>query len=375
MSRIQRDGPFSFAWFMEQALYHPEFGYYSSGKAKLGRKGDYFTNISVGAMFGRLLAAQLAEIWQTLGRPDQFTIVEQGAHEGELARDILTALTASSSECFERVRYLIVEPFRVLRDRQRQSLTRFADRVMWCPSLEAVEPFVGVHFSNELLDAFPVHLVCRGRVSATDSEPQWLEKFVDWSGDIFTFVERPIADSTLQQQLQSFPALPDGYGVEFSQAALDWIDLLSTKLQRGYILAVDYGYLQDDLVEQAQGSGRLQCRAQHQLIDSPLDRIGECDITAHVNWTSVAARAREQKFEIAGFTDQHHFLTGIISEHPGLATGKNPSSRRQLQTLLHPEMMGRSFQVLGLSRGVDAGARLSGFKFARTAHQELGLTE
>jgi SAM-dependent MidA family methyltransferase len=366
-TKIRRSGPVSFAWFMEQALYHPEFGYYSSGKARLGRQGDYFTNVSVGPVFGELLAAQVVEVWDTLGRPERFTIVEQGADDGQLAQDILTSSAAQFAECFERLRYLIVEPFPVLRRRQEQSLTQFAAKVIWSPSLEAVEPWVGLHFSNELLDAFPVRLICRHRGSHND--PEWFERCVDCKGDEFTFVEQPIADAALRQPLERMTDLPDGFQIELNRAALDWVDVLSAKLQRGWVLMIDYGYLQHDLTETSHRDGTLQCRANHQLIDSPLNGVGECDITAHVNWTAIADRAQEKKFRIAGFTDQHHFLTGIISEHPELASDSDPGNRRQLQTLLHPEMMGRSFQVLALSRGIDPAARLSGFKFARSPAQ------
>ena len=364
ISKIRRDGPVSFSWFMEQALYHPEFGYYSSGKARLGRKGDYFTNVSVGSMFGRLLAAQFADIWEKLGRTDDLTIVEQGAHAGDFARDVLAALADGSPQCFERVRYLIVEPFPALRHHQEQALTKFRGKVIWSGSLETIQPFVGLHFSNELLDAFPVSLGSARRGSE-ENETEWFEKRVDWNGSEFLFVEWPVADGSLRERLESLPGPPNGFQAEFNQAALDWIDVLSAKLQRGYVLTIDYGYVQDDLVQPSHRTGTLQCRAEHQLLESPLDRVGACDITADVNWSAIAQQAVKQKFQLAGFTDQHHFLTGIISEHPKLASEGDPSSRRQLQTLLHPEMMGRSFQVLGLSRGMDPAVRLSGFKFAR----------
>src|SRR4051812_32546366 len=153
------DGPVSFAWFMEQALYHPEHGYYSSGRAKLGRRGDYFTNVSVGAVFGKLVAGQFAEIWRVLGSPTPFTVVEQGAHHGDFAGDVLRALKQTCPECYAQLRYVIIEPFTSLRETQEQCLADFIDCVAWESSLDAIEPFVGVHFSNELLDAMPVHLV------------------------------------------------------------------------------------------------------------------------------------------------------------------------------------------------------------------------
>ena len=156
---IRREGPISFDRFMEQALYHPEHGYYSSGRSQIGRRGDYFTSVSAGPVFGTLLAGQFAEIWESLGRPNDFAIVEQGAHHGEFAGDVLEALREQHPELFVTVRYRIVEPFAVLRRRQEGVLRQFANRVEWGESVEKMTPFCGIHFSNELLDAFPVHLL------------------------------------------------------------------------------------------------------------------------------------------------------------------------------------------------------------------------
>src|SRR5262249_53520448 len=114
---------------MEQALYHPELGYYSSDRAAIGRRGDYFTNASVGPLFGQLLAAQFAEIWRRLGQPEKFVIVEQGAHHGEFARDVLESTQRRFPEFFGALSYQIVEPFPKLRDRQSQTLREFGDRV------------------------------------------------------------------------------------------------------------------------------------------------------------------------------------------------------------------------------------------------------
>src|SRR4051812_463082 len=118
---IRRDGPVTFAWFMEQALYHPQFGYYSSGRCQIGRKGDYFTNVSVGPLFGRILAAQFVEMWRVLGRPERFTIVEQGAHNGDFAQDVLKVVREAEPDFFKALRYCIVEPFPVLRLRQEEA--------------------------------------------------------------------------------------------------------------------------------------------------------------------------------------------------------------------------------------------------------------
>src|SRR5437868_8772127 len=136
---IRSRGPQSFAWFMEQALYHPEHGYYSSDRAAIGRHGDYFTNVSVGPLFGELLAAQFAESWERLGKIDNFIIIEQGAHHGQFARDLLEAIQRRFPEFFSAVHYQIVEPFSVLQDRQSEQLQQFRNRVFWRKSLDEVD--------------------------------------------------------------------------------------------------------------------------------------------------------------------------------------------------------------------------------------------
>src|SRR5438045_6156919 len=135
---------------MEQALYHPEHGYYSSDRAMIGRRGDYFTNVSVGPLFGQLLAIQFAEIWERMGKPANFSIVEQGAHHGDFARDVLEFLRQQRPEFFASIGYQMVEPFPKLQDRQRQTLNEFGDRVQWRKSFRELDLFVGIHFSNEL---------------------------------------------------------------------------------------------------------------------------------------------------------------------------------------------------------------------------------
>jgi len=361
-NEIRDRGPQSFAWFMHQALYHPEHGYYSSGCCAIGRAGDYFTNVSVGPLFGQLLCAQFIEIWERLGKIDNFVIVEQGADDGQFAGDVLESAQKRAPEFFAALRYRIVEPFPVLQECQQRTLEQFRSKVEW---LDSLQPFVGVHFSNELLDAMPVRLISGD-----------MEKLVDVEGDNFVFVERALsqgaAASLGAEALAKAANLPtDGWA--FNQPALEWIDDIAAKLQRGYIIAIDYGRLADEF------QAKVQVRAQHRNLNSPFERIGQADITMQVDWSSVVERARANGLRVAGFTDQHHFLTGIVSE---LGRGGSPEpaaddwgqsplpdsakAKRELQTLLHPEMLGRAFQVLALANNVDPEAtRLAGFKFAR----------
>jgi len=376
-AEIKARGPVPFAWFMQQTLYHPEHGYYSSGRCAIGRRGDYFTNVSVGPLFGQLLAAQFAEIWEQLGKIDNFVLVEQGAHHGEFARDVLEFARKRWPDFSAALRYRIIEPFPILQDRQFQTLAGFEDKVEWRDSIDALEPFIGVHFSNELLDAMPMHLIVSqcGRGLSAQTECAWLEKFVTLNDDMFGFVDQPIADQTLRDHLQKSPAQLAGYQTEVNLAALDWIDNLSRKLDRGYVLTIDYGHPRDEFFAPHRSAGTLQVRAQHHLLQSPFDEIGHADITSHVEWTSIVERAEVCGFEVKGFTDQHHFITGIISELANdIALGDaDAKAKRALQTLLHPEMLGRNFQILALGKNADVVAPLAGLKFARDARAGLGI--
>jgi SAM-dependent MidA family methyltransferase len=215
----------------------------------------------------------------------------------------------------------------------------------------------------------PVHLISR-------TGADWQERFVVESGAGFSFVTGPITDAELRLHLNTLPRHSgEPYETEVNLGALKWIESLAPKLMRGYVLAVDYGYSRDDFYAPERTSGTLQCYARHRIIRSPLIDIGEVDITAHVDWTSVASRGEKHGLGVAGFTDQHHFTTGVVTalmpEH--FDATAEAGSRRALQTLLHPELLGKTFQFLTLTKDVPPGVPLSGFKFARSPRVALGL--
>ena len=368
---------------MQQALYHPEHGYYSSGRCAIGRHGDYFTNVSVGPVFGQLLAVQFAEIWEHVGKIDNFIIVEQGAHHGEFACDVLEFARTSRPDFFAALRYRIIEQFPVLQDRQSETLAKFEGKIEWRESIDALELFTGLHFSNELLDAMPVHLIVS--VETKTGSTNWLEKFVTLNGDEFAFVDQSIGNQKLRDHLEKLPARPASYETEVNLTSLGWIENVSRKLARGYVIIADYGYLRDEFYAPHRSRGTLQVRAQHRLLSSPFDEIGRADITAHVEWTSIAERAEACGLQVKGFTDQHHFITGILSELPRDDLPGDAKTTRALQTVLHPEMLGRTFQVLALAKDgtaagtaattedVDLAGPFAGFKFTREPRSALDL--
>ena len=368
-ARIAHDGPIPFRDFMEAALYQPEHGYYTSGRARIGRSGDYFTSVSVGPLFGALLARQFAEMWERLGEPADFTIVEQGADRGDFARDVLAALRAQTPACFAATRYRIIEPSAALLGAQQTTLADFSDRVRWCPTLHALPAFTGIHFSNELLDAFPVHAVGWDGTA-------WRESHVAVEAARFVFTERTITDPALLTALAPLPPVPASYRTEINLAALAWLDTLAAKLTRGFALIIDYGFSRAEYYRPERTTGTLTGYAQHRRADDLLAAPGEIDLTAHVDFTALAERATTAGLRVAGFTDQHHFLVALGALHFPATSPHTPASQRELRafkTLMHPQMMGRSFQVLALEKDASSPAPLSGFRFAREAGSALGL--
>ena len=356
-------GPIPFCEFMAAALYHPEHGYYASGRAAIGRGGDFMTSVSVGRLFGTLLARQFIEMWERLDRPDAFPLIEQGAHDGTLLEDVLIALRTLAPECAAAARPVIIEPAPVWRERQAARLNNWP--VQWTESVETLEPFAGIHFSNELLDAFPVQRVRR-------NADGWSELYVQWEGERFVWVDRPIEQPALNERLERIKA-PPGYVTEVCLESARWMQTLGRKLTRGYILAIDYGFPHAEYYRPERIDGTLEAIAAHRREEDVLARPGELDLTAHVDFTALAETAAATGLHVEGFTDQHHFMVGLAARH--FPDGRQPSAAemRAFQTLAHPTLLGRSFKVFGASRGVNPGPPLAGFSHARPAAGELAI--
>lgn len=365
-AEIAERGAISFARFMSLALYHPDYGYYASGHATIGRDGDFFTNVSVGSSFGCLLAAQFAEVWQQLGSPSVFTVVEQGAHDGIFAGDALAALSRFRPRCFDATRYTIIEPFSLWQDRQRRTLASFGDKVRWTQGVDELESFIGIHFSNELFDALPLHLITSG----TDTNDNlWNETVVSTAENEFEFIAKPICDRALQSRISRLATLPEGFRTEINVEASALMRELAKKISRGVILTIDYGFPRPEFYSPDRAGGTVQIRSRHRKLSSPFEEIGRADISAHIEWTSLAEAAESAGATVLGFADQYHFFSGILSD-----TGADMVvhlNKHALQTLLHPELLGRTFQVLALAKNFHGS--FSGFRFAREPRRELGM--
>ncbi len=365
---VIQNGPIPFRRFMEMALYDPQHGYYGSGRARIGRQGDFFTNVSVGPLFAKLIVRQVVEMWQKVGAPTEFTFVEQGAHHGHFTRDFLQSLKVIERPCFDAVKVVLVEPSQAQLACQQHTLADLAHKVQWSPDLAAVGPITGVHFSNELLDAFPVHLV-------TWTGTQWVERYVGIQENEFVFQDGPITDPRVLERLASLPSnFPPGYTTEINLGALEWSDQLAGIMQTGYVLAVDYGYPRSIYYDVHRLSGTLSAYKAHQRVSNPLSSPGEIDLTAHVDFSSLADQALRGGFALAGFTDQHHFVIALGRLHFTDQTTLTPEYEAELRafkTLMHPALMGSSFKVFCLAK--NAPAELTGFGFSSPPHLALGL--
>lgn len=353
-------GAISFRQFMELALYHPEHGYYASGRARIGKEGDFFTSVSVGRVYGHLLALICQEAWERLGSPSEFTIVEQGANDGTLASDILQTVNRND-QFAEALRYLIVEPFSANRERQQQKLSTSIN-IDWIDSPEELPFFTGIHLSNELLDAFPVHSL---RWDGTE----WVEDCVCRNESQLAWTTRPLVDHELMQVASRLPRdLPSGFRTEWNPGIRQWLAKLHERMERGIILTMDYGQAGGDHYAPHRADGTVLAYQNHRRFTDPLQEPGLRDITAQVDFTMLAKQARKTGFEILGYSDQHHFLVG--ASEPWFRSLSDSAIEHQkdlraLQSLIHPNTMGMQFKAIGLGKKFPAEPPLSCFRYQR----------
>jgi SAM-dependent MidA family methyltransferase len=346
-AEIMERGPMPFAEFMRRALYHHEHGYYSRPGRSIGRRGDFFTSVSVGKFFGELLAFQFAR-W--IENPPEsksgFQIVEAGAHDGQLARDILESLREREPALMATLEYWIVEPMAPRRASQQKTLAPFSN-VRWFESLAELKQRVhGVIFANELLDAMPVHPFAWNAHSH-----RFEELGVGVLGHELTWTRLSEASTNapcLPEALLDL--LPSGYVFELCPAAGQWWHEAASALASGRLMTIDYGGVLEELLLPARTSGTLRAYSGHSISREVLENPGEQDITAHTNFSALIEAGQQADLETKIFTSQGQFLTTIAREL-WTRTGSWPQHQvRQFQTLTHPEHLGRPFRVLVQAR-------------------------
>jgi len=349
---------------MELALYCPVHGYYETKTDNPGRHGDFYTSVGVGELFGQLLAFQFAE-WLELLRNagSRLRIVEAGAHDGKLAGDILAWLELNRRELFEQIEYGIIEPSAQRQTWQQRTLKKYLPQVRWHEGFQSIASAglksgienptsSGIIFSNELLDAMPVH-----RFGWDATKKAWYEWGVKLDGEKFVWAkiqnpEARVRNPELDLPEELLNVLPDGYVVETSPAAQRWWREAADGLKCGRLMTIDYGLAADELYSPGRLQGTLRAYFRHHVSDDLLANVGKQDLTAHVNFSAIQAVGESAGLKTESFQTQSQFLTQVLGKASKDASfGEWTSTRtRQFQTLTHPEHLGRAFRVLVQSR-------------------------
>jgi len=335
---------------MDLALYHPEYGYYTSGKEKIGKRGDYYTSSDVHAVFGELIARQLEQMWRLLGS-NRFTVVEIGAGKGWLCHDILNYVRNEYPEFFEKIDYKIVEISRNLIERQSNTLKGLEEKVSWESFSEdgfSFNPIEGCFLSNEFIDSLPVHQVtvennCLKEIYVTIKDDMFCEKIDELSNPE---LEGYFNNSKIN--------LKEGQRAEVNLKALDWVKNISRRLNRGFVITIDYGYLADALYCEERYRGTLMCYYEHTTSENPYERIGNQDITSHVNFSSIIEEGIKSGLNTTGFVRQSNFLIalGILNKMNDVQG--DISKLLKMKNLFLPGGMGDVFKVLIQHKGIES---------------------
>ncbi|VVB86628.1 Putative S-adenosyl-L-methionine-dependent methyltransferase [uncultured archaeon] len=348
IQKIRQQGPISFRDFMELALYYPGLGYYTSDKFKIGKKGDYYTSPNLTPAFGEMLGKQIEEMWRIMGEKE-FTIVEMGAGTGLLSMDVIEYLKRNPG-IFSSVDYCIVEKSPALQKKQQE---RLGGNARWCGSIHELSGMTGCVFSNELVDAFPVHQVVM--------EKQLMEVFVDFK-DGFVEILNPASDEIKDYFTGLGVVLPEGYRTEANLDAVKWIQELGSIIKKGFVITIDYGYPSSEIYQEYRNRGTLMCYHNHVAGEDPYRHIGEQDITSHVNFSALSHWGKMNGLEPCGFTDQAHFLMSLgIDEYLKNEREKDPvnywKKMLPVKTLLME--MGETFKILVQKKRVECNNGLS----------------
>lgn len=359
LERIREHGPMPFVDYMRSCLYDPEFGYY--GRFESRRFADFYTSVDVHPIFGRLLARQLAEMWDLLGRPAEFVVVESGAGTGRLAAHILDFAVRELRSFYDVLRYVAVEQSAARRAAHQESIGAHLARGRAFSAAELPpEVPVGCILSNELLDALPVHRVVM--------LPKGLRE-VYVAEDTGTLTEKlgPLSTAEIAGYFEEQGiTLQENQQAEVGLEVCRWVMDAGRRVGRGFVLSIDYGREAAELYNERHMSGTLMAYSEHRATEDFLQRPGEQDLTAHVNFTALDLWGRHVGLVKTGCVSQMQFLVAMGRGNefadlyePGATEMDRIRARLMLKTLIHPEGMGETFQVFVQHKGIDA-PRLSG---------------
>jgi SAM-dependent MidA family methyltransferase len=359
-------GSIPFSRYMELCLYDPELGYYSRNAEQFGKAGDFYTSSDVHAVFGRLLARQFDEMWRSLGSPMRIDLVELGPGRGLFAQDVLDWSEKKFPDFYRALRCVLVETSPALRERIKQTLGPHLESGK--AELTALYPRNGtssantIVFANEFFDALPVEILStKGSLRIEACDGRLTEAWAKSSPEEVEFLDRYSVHPEPNQR------------VEAALAAQQFMERIATSIQRGFFLAIDYGYTREEQLA-GRHRGTVKALRQHSISANPYEAPGEQDITADVNFTALAAAAEKNGMQARKLITQSQFLMGIGETNQFADSFEGcrlPQERAkvalQLKHLVTPAGMGESFHVLLASKGVEQEKleSLSGLNFGR----------
>ena len=344
---IRRGSSFTFHDWMKAALYDPSGGYYQrADRRRWGREGDYRTSPERSELFAATFARYFVKLAEEL---DELTIVECGAGDGSFAAGVLRTLREQFPARFAAARYVVYELSDDARRRAQERLSEFGDRVQFCSEWDRVSVKSSIYFSNELLDAFPVHRVVM-------DEGRFSEFYVDVdAGGNFVWSIGPMSTDRLAEFVRVYSIeLEEGQTIEINFAIDDWFNTVAAKLEHGFVVTVDYGAEADELYDPAlRPDGTLRGFSSHGFVDDLLAEPGEHDLTSSVNWTQVRAVGEKLGLNVIDFAPQDKFLlnAGLLDQlQYRLDHAESEAEKVSLTTgareMILPGGMASSFQVL-----------------------------
>lgn len=351
-NEINEKGAIPFSRFMELCLYHPQFGYYRKKNLPIGKYGDYYTSPTVHRFFGYMVARQLIEICQLL-ESDEILFVEAGAGRGHLARDIGEYLKTYEKSLSERVNLLIIEPHQPYRHIQWNETKDFYKNVDYIDTVSELPNFVGVFYSNELFDAFPVDII-------ENSGNGLKEIFVAYNDEGFYELKKEL-ENDIKTFIENFSiTLPaeDNFRTEISPQAIAFYSNVAAHIKEGAILTIDYGYSMDEYLSSSRNRGTLMCYYRHQAISNPYERVGMQDITAHVNFSLLKKVGEGVGLSTKGYVEQQYFImgAGFVEEveklKKGLAQEQFEEEIQKIKILIMPNGMGNTFKFFLQTKGL-----------------------
>lgn len=361
--RIKSEGPVTFKTFMEMALYEPGLGYYASQKTRIGRHGDFYTSSHLHPAFGMMIGNQIEEMWELMGRPSDFQIVEMGSGAGYLCKDIMEYYKGLGiggqgleREIFKNLQYIIVELNPAVMNNQKALLSDYSGKIRWVSSIRELNNIKGCFLSNELLDAFPVHVI--------EMDDGIKEIFVSADNEKLTKIKGTPSTSEIADYIKEFSIeLMKGHRTEINLEIKKWLSEIDRVLTEGFILTIDYGYSSEDYYSEDRNRGTLLCYHEHQVTEDPYQNIGEQDITTHVNFSSVKKWGDELGIKAIGFCPQGTFLVSLGIDEAISEIHKNsdyPFEVARIKKLILPGTMGETHKVIIQYKG-SGNPALRGF--------------